>query len=263
MHLKDTSESFLLILYRVVNSCTCVNSARIDTEEAYLTDKRVGSDLEGKSCEGLVVSGASVLRLLGIGVNTLDIGDVGRSRHEIDYGIKQGLNALVAVGSTAGDRDHIVGYGSLTDNGFDLLDSRLNAFKILLHELVVLLNDSFDKLLTVLCCKLLHVLRNFFAADILTEVVIIDLCVIVYKVNDSDKCVLRAYRQLNRNSIALESLLDHLENIVEISTHDIHFINVYHTGYMILVSLSPNGFRLRFNTALCTKNGNRTVKHAQ
>ena len=54
-----------------------------------------------------------------------------------------------------------------------------------------------------------------------------------------------------------------LNNIVEISAHDVHLVDISHSGNMVVVSLTPNSFGLRLNTALCTENSNRTVQNSQ
>ena len=120
-----------------------------------------------------------------------------------------------------------------------------------------------DKLGVIFVGKLYHVLRNRLMPYILSEVIVVNFRVHVDKVNNSSEGVLRADRQLNRNTVAVEAFLNHIKNVVEIRTHDIHFINVYHSRYVVFVSLTPNGFRLRLNTALCAQNGYRTVKHTE
>ena len=51
--------------------------------------------------------------------------------------------------------------------------------------------------------------------------------------------------------------------MIKVRAHDVHFVDIDHSGNAILISLTPNGFRLRFNTALCAENGHRTVQYAQ
>ena len=124
VHLQNSAHTLVGVLGRVINGAACFDFTGIYSEEAELADKRVGSYLECESGERLVIGRMSELLLIGLGVDALDRGNIRGGGHIINNCIKQKLNALVAVGSTAGDRDHIVGYGSLTDNGFDLLDSR-------------------------------------------------------------------------------------------------------------------------------------------
>ena len=45
--------------------------------------------------------------------------------------------------------------------------------------------------------------------------------------------------------------------------HDVHLIDVDHTGDMILVGLMPNSLRLGLNATLRTHNGYRTVQNTQ
>ena len=61
----------------------------------------------------------------------------------------------------------------------------------------------------------------------------------------------------------MQTIMEHLNAAVEISTHGIHLVDVNHAGNLVLVSLTPNGLRLRLNTALSGQNGNRTVQNAQ
>ncbi len=54
-----------------------------------------------------------------------------------------------------------------------------------------------------------------------------------------------------------------LNAAVEVGTHGVHLVDVHHTGNLVLVSLTPNGLRLRLNTTLSGQNGHRTVQNAQ
>ena len=71
---------------------------------------------------------------------------------------------------------------------------------------------------------------------------VIDFCLHFNKVDYSFKIFFLADRQLNRHCISFESLLNHVHDPVEVSTHDIHFINENHSWYMILLCLSPDCF---------------------
>src|SRR5690606_10689915 len=58
-------------------------------------------------------------------------------------------------------------------------------------------------------------------------------------------------------------VLHHLDAVEEISTHDIHFIHICNARNMVLIRLSPNGFRLGFHSALCTEKCYRTIENSQ
>jgi hypothetical protein len=57
--------------------------------------------------------------------------------------------------------------------------------------------------------------------------------------------------------------MNHVNYVIEISTGNIHFVNVDHTRYSVFVSLTPNGLRLGLNATLCAHNGYGTVKNTQ
>ena len=57
--------------------------------------------------------------------------------------------------------------------------------------------------------------------------------------------------------------MDHVQNVVEVRAHDVHLVDVDHAGDLVLVSLTPNGLRLRLHAALGAQNGHRAVQHAQ
>ena len=169
-------------------------------EEAELTNEGVGSDLERERREGLVVGSGSLFLSVGFGVGTLNSGNVGRSGHVVDNGVEHHLNALVAVGRTAGYGNHCVIDGSLTDHGLDLVNGDLLAAEVLLHEFLVELRNGFDELLVVLVGKLLHVLGDFLLRVICAVLVVIDLSLHCNKVNDTGEIALSADGQLNGNS---------------------------------------------------------------
>ena len=55
VHLQDTSHTLFILLNRVVNAGACVNSTGVNTEEANLTNERVGCDFKRKSGERLCI----------------------------------------------------------------------------------------------------------------------------------------------------------------------------------------------------------------
>ena len=57
--------------------------------------------------------------------------------------------------------------------------------------------------------------------------------------------------------------MDHTQDIVEIGAHNVHLVDIDHTGDMVMVSLTPNGLGLRLDAALCAQDGNASVEHAQ
>ena len=263
VHLYDTSHTLLVVLGSVQNGSTCVYSTGIYTEEAQLTNERVSCDLECQCCERLFVRRVAEYFLAGIRIGTLDRRYIQRRRHIVNNSIQKLLYALVAVRSTAGNRNHCVCDGGLTDASLDLVDGDFFVVKELLHQHIVLLCNVFHQALVIFLSLFLHIVRNLFHTDILAEVIVINIRLHLNQVDDALELVLSADRQLNRNSITLQSLVHHVNDAVEIGAHDIHLVDINHTRNLILISLSPYSFCLRLNAALCAQYGNRTIQYTQ
>ena len=72
MHLKYSSYALRIALYRVIHRAARFDLARIDTEEAELSDEGVRRYLERESRKRLRVAGVTELFLVRLGVDTLD-----------------------------------------------------------------------------------------------------------------------------------------------------------------------------------------------
>ena len=263
VHLQDSSQTLVAVLGSIVNSAAGGDCARINSEEAELTDEGIGRDLESKSCERLGIRRMTELLFTGLGVRALYRRDIRRSGHVINNSVKQLLNTLVAVRSTAAYGNHLIGDSRLADAGLYLINGELLAAEILLEQLVVLFGDMLNELIMILLCKFLHVLGNILNSDVETLVIIVDISLHLNKVDDSLEVSFRAYGELNRNCVTLQALLHHVYNIIEVSSHNVHLVNIDHSRNLVLVRLSPDGFGLGLNAALCAKNGNRTVQNTQ
>ena len=75
MHLKNTSETFLLIFGRIQNIRSGIRYAGIYTEECEFSYERIGHDLECESRERLFV-GRMSLDFISVKVSALDRRDV-------------------------------------------------------------------------------------------------------------------------------------------------------------------------------------------
>ena len=263
VHLQDSADTLIVVLVGVVHRGTGVDGTGIHTEEAQLAHKGVGHNLERQSGERLVVGGVADHFFFGFRVNTLNRRYIRRGGHIIHDRIQQLLYALVAVGSTAGDRNHSVSDTGFADGALDLVNSELLAAQIFLQQLVILLSHVLDQLSVVFFRQLLHVVRNFFHLHVGAHFVIINISLHFHQVDDTLKGILRADRQLNRNGIALQTVLHHLDDPIEIGAHDIHLIDIGHSRHVIFVSLAPYGFRLRLHAALGAQNCYRAIQYSQ
>ena len=120
-----------------------------------------------------------------------------------------------------------------------------------------------NEFLMVLLCQFLHILRDRLLADILAQIVIIDIGFHLDQVDDTLEGILRADRQLDRNGIALQTVLHHAHNIIEVCAHDVHFVDIRHTRNLVFVRLTPNRLGLGLHAALGAEHRHRAVQHAQ
>ena len=263
VHLQNTTQTLALILGSIQYGGTSGDGAGVYAEERQTANERVGSDLERQRGERRVIRRRTGILLVGLRVYTLDVRDVGRSRHVFDNSVQQRLYALVAVCGAAEYRNDLVGDTALADCSLNFRNGQLFALEVLHHEVLVQLSNVLPQFVVVLLSLLHHVSRNILVADILAEVIVVNLSAHGDQVDDTLEGILRADRQLNRNSVALQTVLHHVDYVVEVSTHDIHLVYERHTRNLVLVSLMPNGLRLRLYAALCAEYGYGTVQNAQ
>ena len=263
VHLKDTTHSFRVVLSCIEHSSTCVNSTRINSEVAELTNEGVSCNLECKCSERFSIGCDSLGLLTCIGVNTLDRRNIERRGHIINNSVKKLLNALVLIRSTAGYGNKLVSDAAFTDALLDLVCGKLFTLKVLFHDCVVHFSSSLDELLTVFVSHVNHVSGNILYSDILAKVIVIHVCLHFNQVNDTLKVIFRTDRKLNGHCVTLETLVHHFNNTEEVGTHNIHLIYISHSGYLIFISLTPYGLRLGLNAALCAENSYRTVKNSK
>ena len=263
VHLHDTAHTLVGVFAAVVHGGTCIDLTGVNTEEGQLTHERVSSDLKCQCCEGAVVVCMTLFLFIGLRIGTLDSGHIQGRRHIVNDCIQQLLNALVAVRRTAGHRNDRVVDGSLAQCLLDLFLGQLTFGEVLFHQSLVGLCDSLHQLAAVLFGLSLHIGGNVFHADIVAHIVVVDVSLHVDQVDDTLEGILSTDGQLNGNSVALQAVMEHIQAALEVCTHDVHLVDIHHAGNMILVSLTPNGFRLGLNAALSAQNGHRTVQHTQ
>ena len=263
VHLQDTAHALTNILGGVENGGAGVECTGIDAEEAQAADIGVGHDLECQGGERLVIARLTLVFFVRLRVDTLDGGDIGRRGHIVHNGIEQLLHALVAVGRTADHRDHLDRDGRLADRCADLGGGDLLALKIHLHDLIVEHGNGVEHLLTVFLRELAHILGDLLHAHILAHFVVVDVRIHLDQVDDAAEFGFLADGQLDGHRIALETLVDHAQDVIEVRAHDVHFVDVDHAGHMVVIRLTPNRLALRLNAALGAHDGHRAVEHAE
>ena len=263
MHLEDTTDSFVVILGGIVNGSTGLGNAGIYTEEAQLAYIRVSGDLKRQGCQRLLVRRRSLFLLLSIGVNAFNMGNINRGRHIVNHCIQELLDALIAVGSTADNGNHLIINGGLANNPLDILNGDFLAFQVFLHNRFVLIGNMLQQFVVIFLGQLLHILRDFLYPHVLAQIVIVDVCGHIHQVDNPLEGVFRTNGKLDRHRITFKAIPHHGHNVVKISAHNIHLVDIRHSGNPILVSLTPNCLRLGFHAAFGTENGYGTVQNTQ
>ena len=204
-----------------------------------------------------------MLGLPCFGVCAFNCRNIQRRGHKINDSIQQLLHAFVFIRSTACDRHHLHSNGCPANCGLDLVGRNLFSLEIHFHDLIVKVGHCFKKILTIGIGQVTHILRNRLNTHILPEIVIINDRVHIHEIDNPFEGFLRPDRKLNRNRVALQPVMDHIKDVIEISSHNVHLVHVDHTRNVIVVGLSPDRFRLGFNAALGTEDRHTAVQHSQ
>ena len=263
VHLQQTAHTLPLTLGGVQHGRARVQRAGVYAEEAQTAHIGVGHDLEGQSRERLIIGGLALLLRVRLGVHTLDGGHVGGGGHIVHDGVQQLLHALVAVRAAADHRHHLHGAGGLADGGADLVGGDLLALQIHLHDLIIEHGHGIQELFTVLVGKVEHILGDRLNAHILAQLIVIDIGIHLHQVDDTLEGILLPDGELDGYGVGLQAVVYHVQHVIEIRAGDVHLVDVDHPGDMVVVSLTPNRFGLRLNTALSTHDGDRAVQHTQ
>ena len=135
--------------------------------------------------------------------------------------------------------------------------------RIFHHDVLIVVGKRLNEGLAVFFRLVLELVRYLLYADVPAEFVIVLVSLHFQKINNSGKIGFRTDWELNGYRIAFEAFLHHVHNIVEVRAHNVHFIYIGHAGYLVLVRLTPNRFRLRLYAAFRAENGNSAVQHTQ
>ena len=263
VHLEDAANALLLLLGGVEHGGTGVQHAGVYTHKGQTAHEGIGGDLKGQGGEGGVVIGMTLILFLGIGINTLDGRNVHGRGHIVHDGVQQLLNTLVAVRGTADHRNHDVVNGALTDGPADHVLRNFLLLQNQHHDLLVDVGTGVQQLGAVLLGQLHHILGDGLHAHILAQLVVIDVGVHLHQINDALEGVLSADGQLDGHRVALEAVMNHVQNVVEVRAHDVHLVDVDHAGHAVVVGLTPHSLRLGLHAALGAHDGNRAVQHTQ
>ena len=263
VHLQDTAYTFFFTLCRVVNVRTCIQCTGVHTEECQLTNEGVIHDLECQSGERFFVGRMSFYFLVCFGIDTFDSGDIDGSGHIFDNAVQQFLNAFVSVSGTAEYGNQFAVDTCFTQCFFQFFFCDFFFSEEFFHQFFVCFADCFDHFCSVFFSFVQVFCGDVFFVDFFTQIIFIDQSFHFHQVDDTNEIAFCTDRQSNSNRCATQSVYHHLQYIIEVCTHDVHFVNKCHSGYVVVVSLTPYSFGLRFYTAFCAEYANGTVQYTQ
>ena len=175
------------------------------------------------------------------------------------------MYTLVLERRTASHRNDVESERTLTDSSHNfILCEAIGIVKELLHKRLVLLCSKFNHLLAPFVAFV-----NEFSGDVF-YVIFSTHCLIVPKnslhadeVNDTLELFFSTDGHRDNARSCTEDVLHLAHYFEEVSTRTVHLVHITDTRYVVLVSLTPYGFRLRFNTTYCAISSDSTIKHTE
>ena len=245
VHLNDTAETLALLFNGVQHGVTGVDHTGVNTEEGQVAHERVGSNLECQSRERLVIGSVTLVLGLAIQLQTVDSSNVGRSRQVLDHGIQHGLYALVLERGATGNQDDFVVQNTLTQSFLDLFFSQFFTTQVFFHQVFRRFSSGFNQVHA-------HFLRLF--QQLSRDVFVVEGYALVSfapvdgfhldQVDNALEVLFGTDVQLQRNRVTFQTGLDVLNAAQEVGTGTVHLVDERDTGNLVLVSLTPYGFRL-------------------
>ena len=174
MHLKNTSNTFFLVLSSIKYIRTGIHCTGVYTEICQFTNKWVCHNLECKCCKRFFIRRMSHYRV-AIQVSSLDWRNICWSRHILKDCIQKFLNTFVSVSGTAANRYCCTLTGSFSEDSFHSVYRRLFSLKVLHHEVIIQLADLLDQLCMIKLSIFLHVFRNINDGDVITFFIVVDV----------------------------------------------------------------------------------------
>ena len=265
MHLEQTGNTFLLTWTGVEDIRASFNLTRVDTEECQTTYIRVSSDLECQSCSLLIFIRLTVFFSTGSRVCTHNIRSIQRRRQESTYIVQQCLYTLILEWRTAQHRNnlHLQCTGTQSTQNF-LISNSWRIIEIFLHQRFIEFSNFLQHLVTPFLSFINQVCRDVIDFIVGTHSLIMPVDSLhLNQVNQSLEIFLRTDRNDNRTRVSAQNVLHLTYYFKEVGTRTVHLIYITDTWNIILVSLTPYSFWLRFYTTYRTISCNSTIQHTQ
>ena len=246
-----------------MNVCAGIQCTGVHTEECQFTNEGVIHYFEYQSGERFFVRCVSNCFFTCYRVCTFDRFDICRSGHVFDNAVQQFLNTFVSVCGTAHYGHQFTCDTCFTQSSFQFFFRNFFFSEEFFHQFFICFCNCFYH-----DCSVFSSLISVFCGNIVffyfcTCCVFIVVSFHFHQVDDTFEISFCTDRQSNCYGVAAQSVYDGFHGTKEVSTHDVHFVNEDHTGYFVVISLSPNCFCLRFYAAFCVQYANSAVQYTQ
>ena len=265
VHLEQTAHTFLLTGTYIIDIGTSLYLTGVNTEEGQAAYIRVCSNLECQSSRLFVFARFAVFLFAGIGVGTDDVGRIEGRGEEHTNVVEQRLYTLILERRTTGHRHDVECERTLADTGDDFLfREAVGIFKIFLHESLVLLCGSFHELGAPFFALILQLCGDVFDVVLSTHrFVVPEDSLHTDEVHDTLEFLFSTDGHRDGAGSSTEDVLHLAHYFKEVGTGAVHLVHITDTGNIVLVSLTPNGFRLRFHTTNGAIGCHSTVEHTE
>ena len=247
----------------VVDLVPFLDRAAIDAEENQLAHVRIAPELEGERAElgGVVRRGG---HRVAARVLTLGRGHVQRGGEVIHHGVHQRLNAALAEGGAAHDRDELDLAGEAADGALEGFRGDRLVLDDQFGDLVILVRDGVHQFGQGDLSPVALLGGN--VGDLKAHPglvgVVPDNGLGVHQVDEAPELILLADGEDDRVGVGAQ-LLAHLQDgVFKVGAGPVHFVDEGDAGHAVLGGLAPDRFGLGLDAGDGAEDSHRPVQHA-
>ncbi len=221
-----------------------VHHVRVVGDDALVDAKQVDAAGEGVRA-GLEDVGVQrrVLAVLERDLRQLDAAVLDRRRQVLDDRVEQAVGREVAGRHAAGDREQLAVVRAVLQRRDDLVMGDLLALEVALHQRVRDLADLVHELLAVLLGGHLQVVGDRDLGAVLAAGAVVGVRLHVDEVDDPGDLVLGADRDLRRDDVRAEGVLQRLQRAKEVRALAVEHVHEDHAGEVELLRARPQAAR--------------------
>jgi len=182
----------------------------------------------------------------------------------LDDRVQKGLDAFVAQGGSAQDRNNFQGDRRLAQRRDDLRRRRVLPGQVNLRQFIVAIGQGLYHFFPLQRGGLGQILRDFADGKVRSlRGLIPDQELAVDQVHHTLKRVLASDRNLHGDGKRAKTIAHHLHDMKKIRADPVHLVDEGNLGNAVFVRLSPDGFGLGLDAGNGAENHHRAVQDTQ